>query len=32
MQGVVEGFTLLGDPALVVGGLPSAAGGAEQER
>jgi hypothetical protein len=32
MQGVVEGFTLLGDPALVVGGLPSTAGGHEQDR
>jgi hypothetical protein len=31
MRGVVEGFTLLGDPALVVGGLPPAPSGREQE-
>jgi hypothetical protein len=31
MQGVVEGFTLLGDPALVVGGAPPAASRREQD-
>lgn len=32
MQGVVEGFTLLGDPALVVGERPAPASGREQAR